>query len=36
MPGRHSYGFVEKALNELRRRIKLGVVKRRKHLLIDN
>jgi hypothetical protein len=34
MPEGHGYGFVEKALNELRRRIMPGVVKRIKHLPI--
>jgi hypothetical protein len=35
MPGRHVYGLVEKALNELRRRIMPGMLKRNKHLPVD-
>jgi hypothetical protein len=36
MPGRHVHSFIEKTLNEWRRRIMLGVVKRNKHLPITN
>jgi len=36
MPGRHVYGCFEKALNELRRWIMPGVMKKNKHLTINN